>query len=52
MKIYVTYASGKTETVTSGYVCSPTQFNTPTSNQKVTVLYGGMAASFYVKVEE
>ena len=52
MRVFVTYASGASKEITSGYSCSPTQFNTANPNQKVTVIYNGMTKVFYVKVTE
>ena len=45
------YRSGKTETVTGGYTCSPTALNTP-GEQTVTVTYEGLTATFTVTVKE
>ncbi len=49
MTLLVTYNNGKTETVSSGFACSPSTLNTE-GTQKVTVTYGGKTATFNVSV--
>ena len=51
MKVFATYESGRTEQLNSGYSCTPTKFTSP-GKQKVTVVYNGLTASFYVNVTE
>ena len=45
------YTNGETQTVRSGFSCSPTSFQS-TGRCAVTVSYGGKSADFYVTVEE
>ena len=51
LTLTATFASGKTETVSSGFTCSPTALNTA-GTQKITVTYSGKTASFNVTVNE
>ncbi len=51
LSITVTYSDGKTQTLTSGFTCSPTTFNTA-GKIAVTVSYGGAVTSFNVNVSE
>ena len=46
----VTYSNGTTDTITSGFTCSPTTLNT-VGTQTITVSYGGKFTTFTVKVE-
>ncbi len=46
-----TYNNGTTETVSSGFTCTPTSLDTA-GTQKITVSYGGMTTSFNVEVLE
>ncbi|MBQ9551663.1 MAG: bacterial Ig-like domain-containing protein [Clostridia bacterium] len=43
------YSDGSTQTVTSGFTCTPTKLNTA-GQQTITVTYGGKTASFVVTV--
>ena len=47
----VTYSNGTTDTITSGFTCSPTTLNT-VGTQTITVSYGGKFTTFTVKVED
>ncbi len=49
LSLTLTYNSGKTETVTSGFTCSPTKLTTA-GTQPITVTYSGKTASFNVTV--
>ena len=49
LTLTVTYNNGKTETVSSGFTCTPTVLETE-GTQKITVAYGGKTASFNVSV--
>ncbi len=51
LKLTATYVSGKTETVTSGFTCTPTALNT-VGTPKITVKYAGKSTSFNVTVKE
>ncbi len=44
------YNNGKSETISSGFICTPTTFDT-VGAEKITVTYGGKATSFDVTVE-
>ena len=50
LTLTATYNSGKTETVNSGFVCSPTTLNTA-GTQTITVTYSGKTATFDVNVK-
>ncbi|MBR5232572.1 MAG: bacterial Ig-like domain-containing protein [Clostridia bacterium] len=47
----VTYNSGKTELISSGFTCSPTTFNT-VGSQTISLSYKGKQTSFSVSVKE
>ena len=49
LSITVYYSDGKTQTLTSGFTCSPTTFNTA-GKASVSVSYGGLTTSFSVNV--
>ena len=49
LTLTATYNSGKTETVSSGFTCSPTALNTA-GTQTITVTYSGKTATFNVTV--
>ena len=51
LTLTATYVSGKTETVTEGFTCSPTSLNTA-GNQEIEVTYAEQATSFNVTVFE
>ncbi|MBQ4244738.1 MAG: bacterial Ig-like domain-containing protein, partial [Clostridia bacterium] len=51
LTLTATYASGKTQTVSSGFNCNPTTLNT-VGTQKITVTYGGKTTSFDVTVKD
>ena len=51
MVLSVSLSSGKTETVTEGYTCSPTKLSS-TGTQVVTVTYKGKTTTFTVSVVE
>ncbi len=51
LSITVTYSDGKTQTLTSGFTCSPTTLN-KAGKIAVTVSYGGAVTSFNVTVNE
>ncbi len=46
-----TYNNGKTETITSGFTCSPTSLNTA-GTQTITVTYNGLTTQFNVSVTQ
>ena len=50
LKLTVTYNNGTTQTITSGFTCTPTALSTA-GVQTVTVNYGGKTATFTVSVE-
>lgn len=50
LTLSITYNNGKTETVSSGFTCTPTKLNTA-GTQKITVTYGGKTTSFNVNVK-
>lgn len=50
LTLSITYNNGKTETVSSGFTCTPTKLNTA-GTQKITVTYGGKSISFNVNVK-
>ena len=50
LKLRVSYASGSTEDVVSGFTCSPTTLNKE-GTQAITVTFGGKTTSFTVKVK-
>ncbi|MBQ3006736.1 MAG: leucine-rich repeat protein [Clostridia bacterium] len=45
------YNNNKTETISEGFVCTPTTLNTA-GTQEITVTYGGKTTTFNVTVEE
>ena len=51
LTLNATYRSGKVESVSGGFVCSPMQLNT-VGTQKITVTYSGCTASFNVTVSD
>ena len=50
LKLTATYNNGTTQTITSGFTCTPTAL-TSAGTQTVTVNYGGKTATFTVNVE-
>ena len=50
LELNVTYSNGSTETISSGFTCSPTTLDT-TGTQAITVSYGGKNTSFAVTVD-
>ena len=50
LKLTATYSNGTTQTITSGFTCTPTALSTA-GVQTVTVNYGGKTATFAVNVE-
>ena len=50
LKLTATYNNGTTQTITSGFTCTPTALSTA-GVQTVTVNYGGKTATFTVNVE-
>ena len=50
LKLTATYNNGTTQTITSGFTCTPTALSTA-GVQTVTVNYGGKTATFTVSVE-
>ena len=50
LKLTATYNNGTTQTITSGFTCTPTAL-TSAGMQTVTVNYGGKTATFTVSVE-
>ena len=50
LKLTATYSNGTTQTITSGFTCTPTALSTAGA-QTVTVNYGGKTATFTVNVE-
>ena len=50
LKLTATYNNGITQTITSGFTCTPTALSTAGA-QTVTVNYGGKTATFTVSVE-
>ena len=50
LKLTATYSNGTTQTITSGFTCTPTAL-TSAGAQTVTVNYGGKTATFTVNVE-
>ena len=50
LKLTATYSNGTTQTITSGFTCTPTALSTA-GVQAVTVNYGGKTATFTVSVE-
>ncbi|MBP3697665.1 MAG: bacterial Ig-like domain-containing protein [Clostridia bacterium] len=51
LTLTATYNNGNTETISSGFTCTPTKLETA-GTQKITVTYGGKTASFNVTVED
>ncbi len=51
LTLTATYNSGKTETITSGFTCSPTTLN-KAGTQAVTVTYNGFTTKFNVSVTQ
>ena len=51
LSLLVTYSNGNSETISSGFSCSPTVFNTA-GTQTVTVTFGDSSTTFTVMVEE
>lgn len=51
LTLTATYNNGKTETISSGFTCTPTKLETA-GTQKITVTYGGKTISFNVTVED
>ncbi len=51
LTIKAVYSNGITQTLTSGFTCSPTQFNS-SGTKEVTVSYENMTCPFYVYVED
>ena len=51
LKLTATYNNGTTQTITSGFTCTPTALNTAGA-QTVTVNYGGKTATFTVNVQD
>ncbi len=50
LSLTASYSDGKTNTISSGFTCTPTTFNAA-GTQKITVSYGGKSTSFNVTVE-
>ena len=50
LTLTATYNNGTTETITSGFTCSPTKFTTA-GKQTITVTYGGKTCTFDVTVK-
>ena len=51
LKLTATYNNGTTQTITSGFTCTPTALSTA-GVQTVTVNYGGKTATFTVNVQD
>ena len=51
LKLTATYSNGTTQTITSGFTCTPTALSTAGA-QTVTVNYGGKTATFTVNVQD
>ena len=51
LKLTATYNNGTTQTITSGFTCTPTTL-TSAGAQTITVNYGGKAATFTVNVQD
>ncbi len=51
LTLTATYNNGTTQTVSSGFTCTPTALNTA-GTQKITVTYGGKTANFNVTVND
>ena len=51
LKLTATYNNGTTQTITSGFTCTPTALSTA-GTQTVTVNYGGKTATFTVNVQD
>ena len=51
LKLTATYNNGTTQTITSGFTCTPTAL-TSAGTQTVTVNYGGKTATFAVNVQD
>ena len=51
LKLTATYNNGTTQTITSGFTCTPTALSTAGA-QTVTVNYGGKTATFAVNVQD
>ena len=51
LKLTATYNNGTTQTITSGFTCTPTALSTA-GVQTVTVNYGGKTATFAVNVQD
>ena len=51
LKLTATYNNGTTQTITSGFTCTPTALSTAGA-QTVTVNYGGKTATFTVNVQD
>ena len=52
LKLTATYNNGTTQTITSGFTCSPTKLDTVNHNQPITVSYGDKTATFTVNVQD
>ena len=50
LTLTATYNNGTTQTITSGFTCTPTALNTA-GTQKITVTYGGKTCTFNVTVK-
>ena len=50
LTLSITYNNGKTETVSSGFTCTPAKLSTA-GTQKITVTYAGKSTSFNVNVK-
>ena len=50
LTLTVTFNNGNTETISSGFTCTPTKLNAA-GTQKITVSYGGKTTSFNVTVK-
>ena len=50
LSLTASYSDGKTNTISSGFTCTPTTFNAA-GTQKITVSYGEKSTSFNVTVE-
>ena len=51
LTIKVQYTNGQTETISSGFTCSPTTF-TSAGTKTITVTYQGKSAAFAVRINE
>jgi len=50
MQVTVTYSDGTTETLTSGFTCSPMNLSSLYGQEKITVSYGGKTTTFSILV--